>query len=88
MLATHKSYVQKTFPSYPGSGQDAYADAGDLGADPEEIKAERTKAAHNGTNGTNGHSATNGKAAKTNGAANGLTNGNHSTLAKSTSVAA
>lgn len=87
VLDKHKAYVKSKFPNYPGSGQDAYADAGDLGADPEEIKADRAKAAHNGTNGTNGtngHSVTNGKSTATNG--NGLTNGNHT--AKSTVAAA
>ncbi|UZJ51515.1 hypothetical protein CBS101457_000835 [Exobasidium rhododendri] len=69
VLATHKAYVKERFPQYPGSGQDAYADAGDLGADPEAIKADKLKAT-NGSNGTNGHSHSNGNGA------NGLTNGN------------
>jgi 3-dehydroquinate synthase len=33
VLATHKSYVKSTFPSY--EGKEAYVDAGDLGAEPE-----------------------------------------------------
>lgn len=67
MLDTHKAYVSKRFPSYPGSGQDAYADAGDLGADPEKLKAEKLKA-------TNGHANGNGKAH--NGVDGLATNGN------------
>lgn len=38
VLKAHKAYVNSRFPSYPGEGQDAYADAGDLGADPELLK--------------------------------------------------
>ncbi|CEH15680.1 Pentafunctional AROM protein [Ceraceosorus bombacis] len=43
VLAAHKSYVKQRFPQYPGEGQDAYADAGDLGADPEALKAEKIR---------------------------------------------
>jgi len=74
VLETHKSYVRQRFPEYSGSGQDAYADAGDLGADPETLKAEKLKA----TNGTNGHSLhTNGNGNVEKKKSNGLTNGNH-----------
>lgn len=38
VLKAHKAYVKERFPHYSGEGQDAYADAGDLGADPELLK--------------------------------------------------
>ncbi|KAE8226345.1 hypothetical protein CF319_g1060 [Tilletia indica] len=41
VLAELKSYVKKRFPQYPGQGQDAYADAGDLGADPAAMLREK-----------------------------------------------
>lgn len=75
VLDTHKAYVKKRFPNYTGSGQDAYADAGDLGADPEAMKADKLKGA-NGHAATNGHATTNGNGS-INGA-NGVTsNGTH-----------
>ncbi|KAK0542513.1 hypothetical protein OC846_006360 [Tilletia horrida] len=42
-LAALKSYVKQRFPTYPGEGQDAYADAGDLGADPVAMLQEKIK---------------------------------------------
>ncbi|KAK0526494.1 hypothetical protein OC834_004786 [Tilletia horrida] len=41
VLAELKSYVKQRFPEYPGHGQDAFADAGDLGADPAAMLAEK-----------------------------------------------
>ncbi|CAD6896085.1 unnamed protein product [Tilletia controversa] len=40
-LAELKSYIKKRFPEYPGHGEDAYADAGDLGADPAAMLADK-----------------------------------------------
>ncbi|CAD6961427.1 unnamed protein product, partial [Tilletia controversa] len=40
-LAELKSYVKKRFPEYPGHGQDAFADADDLCADPAKILANK-----------------------------------------------
>lgn len=45
VLREHKAYIKQRFPQYPGEGQDAYADASDLGADPEQIKKDRASAA-------------------------------------------
>lgn len=79
VLDKHKAYVKSKFPNYTGSGQDAYADAGDLGADPEVLKAEKLKASQNGN--SNGHSTANGTAT-TNG-----TNGHNNHFVKPTKVA-
>lgn len=52
VLANHKNYVQSRFSQTKGAGQDAYADAGDLGADPEALKKEKDAAAASSVNGT------------------------------------
>lgn len=52
ILAKHKGYVQSRYPETKGAGQDAYADAGDLGADPEALKREKEAAATANSNGS------------------------------------
>ena len=69
VLKAHKAYVKNRFPSYNGSGQDAYADAGDLGVDSASPEAQALKK----PNASNGHA--NGAAKGTNGMSNGKTNG-------------
>jgi len=49
-LAVHKAYVKKIGRG-DGVGLDAYADAGDLGADPEKLLKERKAAEASKTNG-------------------------------------
>lgn len=43
VLSEHKRYVKARFPDYAGEGIDVYADASDLGADPEMLKAEKQR---------------------------------------------
>ena len=68
VLKQHKDYVNQRFPATKGgNGVDAYADAGDLGADPEVLKKKQEEALRETGVGR-------AKKAQANGTANGSAN--------------